>query len=80
MANDYWRADTAEHTRSADYWRDTDRTDGRLAGWCDRQTSSQPGLICPDTGKLTMYATEDLRALLGRFRLAQGFPERELSH
>lgn len=72
MAKDIWAADAAEHTcgAEADHSRDTDHTDGRAAGWYNGQTSGQPGLICPDTGKLTMHAAEDLRAMLDRFRLS----------
>lgn len=49
-------------------------------GEAPKRSAPSMALICPDTGKVTMHDTNDLRAQLAQFRLEQKMPACHTAH
>ena len=70
MANDFWEQCTSGYSRYVedDYSHMMGRMDTSVAASQEGKSAAQSSLICPDTGKVTMHATDNLRAMLGQLR------------
>lgn len=81
MAMNFWATGTAEHSGFGqdDHLRVATHREEGAAGWQDKGVCASSGLICPDTGKLTMHTTDDLRALLDQHRVGHVGPSPQVA-
>jgi hypothetical protein len=81
MANNYLETGAVEHTcfGEDDCSTMTGHIDESAAVPQDEGALTLSSHICPETGKVTMHATDDLRALFDKLRRGRGAPRTEVT-